>query len=84
MGRRRSRAQAHRPDVIVLDYQLPYLNGPHFVAAYRQLPGPHVPIVLITAATTAQERAAEVHADAYLGKPFDLDALVHVVERYAA
>ncbi len=78
------RAREYRPDLIVLDYQMPYLDGPRFVAAYRQLPGPHAPIVLITAATSARQRAAEVGADAYLGKPFNLTALVDLVERYAA
>ena len=73
-----------RPDVIVLDYQLPFLNGPQFVAAYRRLPGPPAPIVLITAASTAQERAVELRADTYLGKPFEVDDLVRVFERYAA
>jgi CheY-like chemotaxis protein len=79
-----ARAQDHPPAVILLDYQMPGLDGPRFVQAYRQLPAPHAPIVLITAGVSAQQRAAEVGADAYLGKPFELDALVDLVERYAA
>ena len=78
------RAQAHPPDLILLDYQMPYHDGPWFATAYRQLPGPHAPIVLITAATTAAQRAKEVGADAFLGKPFELDVLLDLVERYAA
>ena len=78
------RVQEHPPDLILLDYQMPQLDGPRFVEVYRQLPGPHAPIVLLTAATSAQQRATEVGADAYLGKPFELDTLMHLVEQYAA
>jgi two-component system chemotaxis response regulator CheY len=78
------RAHDHPPAVILLDYQMPGLDGQRFATAYRQLPGPHAPIILLTAAVSARQRAAEVGADAFLGKPFDLDALVEVVERYAA
>ena len=78
------RAKEHRPAVILLDYQMPRWDGPQFAAAYRQLPEPHAPIVLVTAAASARERAAEIGADAYIGKPFDLRTLYEVVERYAA
>jgi CheY-like chemotaxis protein len=78
------RVQAQPPDLILLDYQMPRWDGPRFVAAYHQLPAPHAPIVLITAAVSAPQRAAEVGADAYLGKPFEVEALVTMVERYAA
>jgi CheY-like chemotaxis protein len=78
------RVQEHPPDVILLDYQMPVCDGPRFVALYRQMPGPHAPVVLLTAATAARQRAAEIGADAYIGKPFDLDALFSLVERYAA
>lgn len=72
------------PAVILLDYQMPGCDGRQFAAAYRQRPGPHAPIVLVTAAATVRQRAAEVGADAYIGKPFDLQRLYEVVERYAA
>lgn len=73
------RVQEHPPDVILLDYQLPHLDGPGFARAYRRLPEPHAPIILMTAALRAPERQAEVGAQACLGKPFDLDVLVSLV-----
>ena len=79
-----AQAQAQPPDLILLDYQMPHHDGPWFAAAYRHLPGPHAPLVLVTAATNAPQRAAEVKADAYLGKPFDVEALVSLLQRYAA
>ena len=71
------------PDLILLDYQLPILPGPQFVTAYRQQPVPQAPIVLMTAAVRAQERCAEVRAEGCLPKPFDLDALLKEVGRFA-
>src|SRR5919199_3543068 len=53
--------QEQPPDVVLLDYQLPTLDGPQFVVAYRRLH--HAPIVLMTAAMRAQERCAEVQAE---------------------
>ena len=78
------RAQDQPPAVILLDYQMPPLDGPRFVRAYRQLPTPHAPIILLTAAMSAERRATEIGADAYLGKPFELDDLVRLVDQYAA
>ena len=78
------RVRERPPAVILLDYQMPRCDGPQFATAYRQLPEPHAPIVLLTAAASARQRAAEIGADAFIGKPFDLRALYAVVERYAA
>jgi urea transport system substrate-binding protein len=69
------------PDVVLLDYQLPTLPAPQFVAAYRHIHD--APIVLMTAAVRAEERCAEVQAEGCLPKPFDLDALLREVERFA-
>lgn len=76
-------AREQPPAVILLDYQMPRCDGRQFATLYRQLPGPHAPIVLLTAAATVRQRAAEVGADAFLGKPFDLQRLYEVIERYA-
>jgi CheY-like chemotaxis protein len=70
------------PSLILLDMRMPVMDGWSFARQYRRQPGPHAPIVVITAARDAGERAAEVAADDYLGKPFDLDDLLQVVERY--
>jgi len=72
-----------QPDLILLDMRMPIMDGWAFTRAYRSRPGPHAPIVVITAARDAGERAAEVQADDYLGKPFDLDDLLDIVGRYA-
>ena len=73
-----------RPDLILLDMRMPVMDGWTFARTYRQQAGPHAPIVVITAATDAGERAAQINADGYLGKPFDLDDLLGLVSKYTA
>ena len=77
-------AAEHAPDVVLLDYNMPGCDGRCLLEGYRALPGPRTPVVLVTAARDARRRAAEVGADAHLGKPFELDALLDLVARYAA
>jgi two-component system chemotaxis response regulator CheY len=71
------------PDLILLDMRMPVMDGWAFATAYRQTPGPHAPIVVMTAAPDAAARAAEIGAAAVLAKPFGLDELFGVVERFA-
>ena len=52
-----------------------------FARAYREMPGPHAPIVVITAAHDALDRMNEIGAFGVLPKPFDLDQLLDEVER---
>ena len=78
-------AVAHcAPCAILLDVRMPVLDGPGFARAYRQLPGPHAPIICMTAEAAAPVRCRELHADDSLGKPFDLDQLAHVVREYCS
>jgi CheY-like chemotaxis protein len=71
-----------RPSLILLDMKMPIMDGWEFLERYRRRPGPKAPIVVLTAAQDAASRAAEVGADAYVAKPFSIDDLVRVVERY--
>lgn len=71
------------PDVILLDMSMPIMDGRAFAQAYRETPGPHAPIIALTASTYAEERAAQINADGVLGKPFTLEDLFRTVGRYA-
>ena len=72
-----------QPAVILLDMLMPKVDGWEFARLYEQRPGPHAPIIVLTAARDAQVRAAEIKADAWLAKPFHLDELFACVEHYA-
>jgi CheY-like chemotaxis protein len=66
-----------QPAVILLDMLMPTMDGWEFARLYEERPGPHAPIIVLTAAHEAQARAAEINADAWLAKPF------HLVDLYA-
>ena len=70
------------PGVILLDMRMPVMDGWVFAHVYRQRPGPHARIIVCTAAQDVARWAGEIDADAYLSKPFRLDDLLDLVERY--
>jgi CheY-like chemotaxis protein len=76
-------AERCRPRLILLDMKMPVMDGWAFVAAYRQRPGPHAPIIVMTAARDSQSWAAEIGADAYIAKPFDVNRLLDLVREHA-
>lgn len=59
------------------------MDGWDFVARYRECYGHRAPIIVLTAAQDASQRGADVSADDYLVKPFDLDTLVDHVATIA-
>ena len=75
--------EADRPRLILLDMHMPVMDGWRFKQALAQR-GLEVPIVVMTAAVNAASDASDIRADGYLGKPFDLDELLGVVERWHA
>ncbi len=80
-------AQVHEaaPGLILLDMRMPVLDGWEFARRYRAQPGPHAPIICVTAAADAAAvaaRGAQIGAVASLSKPFDLDELLALVRRY--
>jgi DNA-binding response OmpR family regulator len=77
-----AKVQEELPGVILLDMKMPGMNGWQFAHAFRAQHDHAVPIVVLTAATDASSRAREIEAEGYLGKPFDLDDLLHTVERH--
>jgi DNA-binding response OmpR family regulator len=78
------RVAERMPDLILLDMRLPVMNGWEFARAFAQRHGRAAPIIVLTAAENAQLRAAEIGADGWLAKPFDLDAVLSLVDRILA
>ena len=71
------------PDLILLDIYLPSVDAPdgrQVVHEYRQRPGPHAPILVITGAGYAAERAAALDVAGALDKPFTAQELLTAVE----
>lgn len=72
------------PGLILLDMRMPIMDGWEFARVYRAEPGPHAPIIVLTAARDVANRAAEINADGYLGKPFDVVELLDLVARHTS
>lgn len=70
------------PDLILLDMKMPVMNGWELVKQLDRRAAPRAPIVVMTAAEDARGRAAEIGAEGWIGKPFDLVDLIDVVERH--
>jgi two-component system chemotaxis response regulator CheY len=75
-------AARHSPRLIFLDMRMPVMDGWQFAREYRAGPGPHAPIVVMTAAQNAREWCAQVAADHCLPKPFELDLFLEAVQRF--
>ncbi|MBT2364886.1 response regulator transcription factor [Streptomyces sp. ISL-10] len=71
-----AKVEAYAPDLIVLDIQMPRMDG---LTAARRLrsAGSRVPILMLTARDTVGDRVTglDAGADDYLVKPFELDEL---------
>ena len=76
---------AEPPGLNLLDMRMPVMDGWEFARRYRARPGPHAPIICVTAAPDAAAvaaRGAQIGAVASLSKPFDLEELLALVRRY--
>ena len=78
------RLEDSTPDLILLDIYLPAMDGRRFVQAYRERSGPHAPILVVTGAGYAAERAAALDTAGYLSKPFCVEELIAKVKELIA
>ncbi|TME91825.1 MAG: response regulator [Chloroflexi bacterium] len=75
--------QADPPAVVVLDIQMPGVDGPTFARELRMALR-RVPLIVLTGVADPRREADRCNAEAYLSKPFDAEELVRVVRRFAA
>lgn len=64
------------PDIVLLDINLPYLDGFYFVRHIRRIS--NTPIIIISARNSSSEQVMgiEFGADDYITKPFELELLI--------
>jgi PAS domain S-box-containing protein len=79
-------AAAHQPDIVLLDINLPGMDGYTLLARMRELPGlERTPVVAISANASARdlEKGRLAGFDEYLTKPLDVDLFEAVMTRLA-
>lgn len=73
-----------RPDLIFLDLNLPRLDGREVLAIIKGDEGlRQIPVVVLTTSSIDQDvaRSYDLHANAFVTKPVDLDAFMAVVRQ---
>jgi len=80
-------ARQHRPDLILLDLDLPDVRGDQILRTLRDDAATgDIPVVMLTATATPGEidRLLNSGARAYLTKPFDVKALFSLLDEIVA
>ena len=75
-------AMRERPDLIIMDIQLPKLNGLEVTMKLRETPAlSHIPVIAVTAHAMMgdKERFIDGGCDAYLSKPINTRELPGVI-----
>jgi CheY-like chemotaxis protein len=78
-----SHANAPRPDLILLDLNLPKKDGRDVLAEIKQDPDlRRIPVVVLTTSKAEEDilRTYDLHANCYITKPVDFDKFVSVVK----
>lgn len=82
LRREGAHADAPRPDLILLDLNLPRLDGREVLAAIKNDPAlKSIPVVVLTSSRTEQDllRAYDLHANCFITKPVEFEQFIEVV-----
>jgi CheY-like chemotaxis protein len=77
-------AQAARPDLILLDLNMPRKNGTEVLAEIKGDPNlSTIPVVILTTSEAEADilRAYQLHANAYITKPVDFQSFSEIVRQ---
>jgi DNA-binding response OmpR family regulator len=72
----------HHPNVVLLDIMMPVMDGWAFLEELQALPADERPRVIVVSARSSlrdRAKAAELGADAFVAKPFNVDDLLVVL-----
>ena len=70
----------HAPALILIDVNMPYMDGYDFTSALKRDPATRdIPVVFITADEDVAQRSRQLGAAAYLAKPVRADRLLETV-----
>jgi len=78
-------AEKEHPNLILMDMNLPEINGYDLTRQLRKIPGlQNIPIIAMTANVMHgdREKAMEAGCNGYIPKPIDVDALPRQIEQF--
>jgi two-component system chemotaxis response regulator CheY len=81
------RCASRMPDVILVDRNMPVMNGPSFARALRRLPHGQKPRIIIVSIEDGRDNITEAlssGADDYIAKPFRIEFLASKLECFSA
>jgi CheY-like chemotaxis protein len=76
-------ANAPRPDLILLDLNLPKKDGREVLAEIKTHPNlQRIPVVILTTSQAEQDilKSYDLHANCYITKPVDLDGFIKIIK----
>jgi len=83
LHRRGQFASAPRPDIILLDLNMPRMDGRECLARIKNDPDLRsIPVVVLTTSEADQDviRSYDMHASCYISKPVDMEQFMKVVK----
>jgi len=83
LNREGGHAASPRPDLILLDLNLPKKNGREVLADIKSNPAlQSIPVVILTTSSSELDvlRSYQLHANCYISKPVSLDGFLSVVK----
>jgi chemotaxis family two-component system response regulator Rcp1 len=82
LHRRGEYAEAPRPDIVLLDLNLPRKDGREVLAEIKEDPDlRRIPVVILTSSREDRDilKSYDLHANCYITKPVDLEQFIEVV-----
>jgi len=83
LWRQGKHANAPRPDLVLLDLNLPKKGGREILEEIKLDPSlKSIPVVVLTTSTAEEDilRSYQLHANCYITKPVDLDQFLKVIK----
>ena len=84
LRRQGEHTQAPRPDLVLLDLNLPRMDGREVLQAIKSDPElASIPVVVLTTSEAEEDvlRSYSLHANAYVTKPVDFERFIQVVRQ---
>lgn len=84
LHRKGEHSTAPRPDIILLDLNMPKMDGREVLAEMKDDPAlKSIPVVVLTTSDAEQDilKSYELHANCYITKPVDFDKFMSIVTR---